>query len=176
MAFTIFYSWQMKTVAKYNKYFIEECLKTAIKQIKKELKDESPEFYIDRDTKDVPRQPHIIASIENKIKHCDVLLADVTFVSYTDTNEPNGDRSLGDWFLGRNKFKQEGVYSSNVAEELGTARGELKGEERIVTVFNTFSGDPTQLNFDSLQRRFPVCYTYSSNSSEEEKKRLKKNW
>jgi hypothetical protein len=96
MAFTIFYSWQLKTEAKFNKYFIEDCLKTTIKQVKKELKDESPDFYINRDTKNVAGQPNIPMTIEEKIKNCDVLVGGVTFVSYVDTKEPNGNWSLGD--------------------------------------------------------------------------------
>ncbi len=175
MAFTIFYSWQTKTEAKYNKYFIDECLKFAIKQIKKELKDESPDFYIDRDTKDIPGQPHIITSIENKIKYCDVFVGDMSFVSYTETKELNGERRFSDKLLGKNKFTKEGNYSSNVAEEMGTARGEHRGDERIVGVFNTAYGDPKQLNFDSLQRRFPVCYEYSKDTNEKDKKVAKES-
>ncbi|MEJ8819458.1 hypothetical protein [Lacibacter sp. H407] len=169
MAFKIFYSWQSKTQVKYNKYFIEECLKEAIKQLKREMKDDSPDFYIDRDTKDVPGLPNIPTTIEEKLLFCDIFVGDISYVAYIDTDEENAKRTLKEKLLGKNKWVQEGVYSTNVAEELGIAKGAVKGSERVVTIMNTFYGSPNQLNFDIKQSRFPIEYEYSDSTSNEQR-------
>lgn len=165
MPFNIFYSWQAKRVTTYNRNFIEKCLKDAIKQLKKEMKDESPDYYLDRDTKDIPGRPNIPTTIEEKIRNCDVFVGDVTYVAYINTNQERANRSIWDKVRGRNKWVQEGVYSTNVAEELGIANGALKGSERIVTVMNTAYGTPDQLNFDSKQFKFPLTYHYDEKTT-----------
>lgn len=174
MSFKIFYSWQSKTPTRYNKNFIETCLKDAIKQLKKELKTESPDFYLDRDTKDIPGRPNIPTTIDEKIRVCDVFVGDISYVAYIDTNQPQGKRSLIDKISGKNKWIQEGVYSTNVAEELGTANGALHGSDRIVTVMNLAYGTPDQLNFDSKQMRFPITYNYHEKTTEEDRQNEKK--
>ncbi len=174
MAFKVFYSWQTKTPAKYNKYFIEECLKEAIKQLKKEMQDNSPDFYIDRDTKDVAGLPNIPTTIEEKVRFCDVFVGDVSYVAYVDTVQPQPKRSIIDKIKGKNKWIQEGVYSTNVAEELGIAKGSDTGSERIVTVMNTTYGSPDQLNFDSKQSRYPLVYEYNADTTSEKLKAEKK--
>lgn len=169
MSFNIFYSWQAKTTLKYNRYFIEECLKESIKQIKRDLQDSTPEFYIDRDTKDIPGRPNIPTTIEEKIRVCDVFIGDLSYVAYIDTDKKQPKRSFLEKLSGKNKWIQEGVYSTNVAEELGTANGALKGSERIVTVMNIVYGTPDQLNFDSKQSRYPLTYQYDSSTTNEQR-------
>lgn len=174
MAFKIFYSWQAKLIPRFNRNFIEDALKDAIKQLKKELNDVSPDFYLDRDTKDIPGLPNIPMTIKEKVRFCDVFVGDVTFIAYTDTNIPQANRTLKDRLLGRNKWIREGVYSTNVAEELGTAIGGARGSERVITIMNTAYGTPDQLNFDSKQSRFPLTYHYDVKTTDEQRANEKK--
>jgi len=47
----IFYSWQSDSDERFNRYFIEDCLKRAIRNLHRE---DVSDLMIDRDTKDVP--------------------------------------------------------------------------------------------------------------------------
>jgi len=159
MALTIFYSWQDKRDRTYNRYFIQDCIKEAVKQIQKELKDEAPAIFFDRGgVEGVSGSPNIPTTIQGKIKASDIFIGDVSYVSYIDTSTRNGDRTLKDRFLGRNKFIQEGQSNANVSEELGIAKGDYRGDSRVITVMNTVYGTADQLNFDSKQSRYPLVY------------------
>lgn len=181
MSFQIFYSWQSKTNQDYNKIFIQNALRDAIKELKKDIKEGSA-FYIDRDTKDVPGFPNIPTTIEEKIHSCDLFIGDVTYVSYMAPNNLLPERTFWDKAFGINKpqklqlTSKEGVSSPNVMQELGIAQGSFRGSERIITIMNTSYGTPDKLNFDSAQYRHPITYNFSENSNvkqlEVEKKKL----
>jgi hypothetical protein len=182
MSYKIFYAWQSKTPSKYNWSFIEECLKDAIKQLKKQLRDDSPDFYIDRDTKGVPGIPNIVWTIEEKIKFCDVFVADLTFINITLNQAPIQQQTiLQKIFNILPKTPQfsidsimEGIPAPNVTQELGLALGSTTTSERIVTIINTAYGDPTKLHFDISQRKFPIRYEYNEKTTVEQKKVEKK--
>lgn len=183
MPFKIFYSWQSKTPSKYNWSFIEDCLKDAVKQLKKERKDESPDFYIDRDTKDVPGIPNIVWTLEEKIKVCDVFVADLTFINSILNPPPVPKQTF--WQKIRAitpkapEFSfdsiKDGIPAPNVTQELGLALGSTTSSDRIVTVINTAYGDPAKLHFDLSQRKFPIRYHYNEKTSNEQKKEQKKD-
>ena len=140
MSFKIFYSWQSKTHQNTNRDFIGKCLGKAIKKLKIELKDDSPDFYLDRDTKDLTGIPNIPKAVEDKIKLCDLYLSDLTYVMPL----LEGDT--------------EGMSAPNVLIETGFALAN-PGEERIITIMNEFYGARDKLPFDIKQRRFPISYT-----------------
>ncbi|RZJ76125.1 MAG: hypothetical protein EOO45_03420 [Flavobacterium sp.] len=151
MSFIVFYSWQSETNAKYNRSFIETCLKEAVKRLKAEYKDESAEVILDRDTKDVPGFPNIPLTIEDKIKACDVFIGDLTFVE-------QGTRAR---------------INENVMFELGGATYTLGGSS-IINVMNVGYGVPgTAMPFDISQRRNPIQYHYLEATTAEEKKIIK---
>jgi hypothetical protein len=156
MPFRIFYSWQSKTIPKFNKYFIEECLKIAIKELRQELKDDSPDFYIDRDTKDVPGIPNIPTTIEGKIDLCDIFIADLSFIITPKIDDI------------------EGIPAPNVTIELGYALGNHKTSARIVTIMNGTYGPPDKLSFDIKQRSFPIVYNYDDTTEGEDKAKGKR--
>lgn len=80
MPFKIFYSWQSKTVQKFNRYFIKECIEEAIEELKKELKKTAPDFLLDMDTQDISGIPNIPMTIHEKIKDSDIYIGDLTFI------------------------------------------------------------------------------------------------
>jgi len=182
MPFKIFYSWQSKTPNKYNWSFIEDCLKEAVKHLKRELKDESPDFYIDRDTKDVPGIPNIVWTLEEKIKVCDVFVADLTFINSILNPPAIPKQSFWQKIRGITPKAPEfafdsikdGIPAPNVTQELGLALGSTTSSERIVTIINTAYGDPSKLQFDILQRKFPIRYHYNEKTSNDQKKEQKK--
>ncbi len=187
MAFRIFYSWQVKLETKYNRNFIENALKDSVKQLKRELKADGEDFYLDRDTKDVPGLPNIPTTLQGKISVCDAFIGDVSFVSYVlgdrIANIPNPARTFKDRLFGKNKtiqqtvrdVKKEGVYSNNVGQELGIAMGSHRGSERVIIVMNTAYGKPEDLNFDLKQYRYPILYHLDETATDQEKQKEKTN-
>lgn len=159
MSLTIFYSWQDKRDRAYNRYFIQECIKEAVKQIQRELKNEAPVIFFDRGgVEGVSGSPNIPTTIQGKIKNSDIFIGDVSYVLYVDTDIPNGKRTFWEMACGRNKFVQEGQSNANVSQELGIAIGDYRGDSRVITVMNTVYGTADQLNFDSKQSRYPLVY------------------
>ncbi len=76
----VFYSWQSDLDDKYNRNFIEDILKKAVKNISKN-KDFSLEAFIDRDTVDIPGSPSIVESITGKIAKSDNFVCDVSIIN-----------------------------------------------------------------------------------------------
>lgn len=166
MKIKIFYSWQLTTDAKYNKNFISDCIKTAVKKIK-----QIPEFKkIDFEVKDAVRGesgqvPIADTIIQTVIPNCDIFIADLT-----------ADRvnKLAKWL-----FKNKPTPNPNVMTEYGVALNSLK-KHRIISVLNTNSnGSPTEKNnaeiipFDLRHDRFPTEYNFS-NKNESQKTEIKK--
>jgi len=158
MAFKLFYSWQSKTDQKLNRYFIRDCIKTALDELEKEMKDNSPGFILEMDTTGEPGMPSIPATIHERIKGADIYIPDLTFI-ITPADSDN-----------------EGISASNVLLELGYALGENIQDARIISVMNTAYGAPNKLPFDIKQRRFPITYHLDANTSADDKKKIEKEF
>lgn len=140
-SFIIFYAWQSDSPANTNRNLIESAAKSALQSIKKEGTVE-PAIRLDKDTKGVAGIPDIANTILDKIRSCDLFLADVTFVgSVFDRQNENTDL----------------IPNPNVMIELGYALSEL-GWERVIPVMNIHYGDQTKLPFDLRNRRWPLAY------------------
>lgn len=145
---TIFYSWQSDLPNALNRGFISNCLEQAIQQISSDdgLKVDP---CLDRDTKDVPGTPDIVATIFEKIATADIFVGDVSFVSAgTGRQFPN----------------------PNVLIELGFAASSL-GWQRIICVFNTHFGAMKDLPFDLRQRRI-VSYKLSEDGEKSQQRKV----
>ncbi len=145
----VFYSWQSDSDSKVNRYFIREALEVAIAGL--ELEDaERPE--IDQDTKGVLGSPVIADTIFHKIRHAQIVLADVTLTGQT--------------------LAGKRLCNSNVAIELGYALG-VRGDQVLLKVMNTHYGPPQDLPFDLAHRRWPVQYNLSPDSEAADRKRVR---
>ena len=82
----VFYSWQSDSDGSYNRYFIEECLKQAIKKLNRE---DLSDLVIDRDIKNVPGMPDIGNTILEKIAKSVVIVADLTLINPAATRRPD---------------------------------------------------------------------------------------
>jgi len=166
MKIKIFYSWQLTTDAKYNKNFISDCIKNAVKKIK-----QIPDFKnIDFEVKDAVRgesgQVAIADTIIQKIiPDCDIFIADLT---------ANRVNKFSSWL-----FKNKPTPNANVMTEYGVALSSF-GKQRIISVLNTsYNGSPTEKNnaeiipFDLRHDRFPTEYNFS-NKTESQKTEIKK--
>ncbi len=137
----IFWSWQTDSPAKYNRNFIEDCLKRAVKQIAKES---DIVMIVDRDTKGVGGTPPVVEIILEKIRTCDIFVYDSSLVYKDPRPAPN----------------------PNVLLELGYALA-IIGERRLIGVFNTANGSSAEdLPFDFKHRRWPITYCYSGGSAD----------
>lgn len=154
--FTVFYSWQSDTPGRDNRNFIEASLRIAIDSVQKNGNiEQSPR--LDKDTQDVPGLPDIAHTILEKIRSCDVFVADISYISRTKEGTDAGKL----------------VPNPNVMIELGYALSEL-GWERIILVLNAASGPPDRLPFDLRNRRWPFAYELSGETDEEERKKVRK--
>ncbi len=124
MKVNIFYSWQSDLSSKTNRYYIEDTIKKALKEINK---DNRIVACIDRDTKDELGSPEIHNSVFNKINHSKFFVCDV---SLTDSSFPN----------------------PNVLIELGYAIKTL-GWNKIICLFNADTGNVEDLPFDINHNR-----------------------
>ncbi len=172
MPFTVFYAWQMDRLPRLNRWFIQDALKAAIKQLKKELSAD------DADVKLEPAQPvdenedqtdpeadpadekivlqvgavgvggaQLIAeTILDRIAQCDVFVADLSFVGEVTTAD------------GRKKL----VPNPNVLIESGAAARTGRGWDRVVLVLNTAFGAVDQLPFDLKHRVCHIQYELSN--------------
>lgn len=143
--YTVFYSWQSDLENKFNRNFIENSIKKAIKNLNEESEIH---LILDKDTKDQTGSPDIIRSILNKIDNSIAFICDVSLICSANN---------------------KGVVNPNVMFELGYAINSLS-DERIIMICNTAYGDLKQLPFDlGLKRQ--IAYNYSEKSTEEEKRK-----
>ena len=133
MKFIIFYSWQSDLPNNTNRGFIETVIEKGIKLIGHEENFEI-EPSLDRDTQGTPGSPNISQTILDKIKSCDVFVADISIVT--------GSRSE----------KQRLSPNPNVLIELGYAVSCL-GWEKIILFCNEIYGSGEDLPFDIRQHR-----------------------
>lgn len=124
MKVTIFYSWQSDLLPKTNRYYIEDTIKKALKEINKYNRIIA---CIDRDTKDELGSPEIHNSVFKKINHSKFFVCDV---SLNDDQTPN----------------------PNVLIELGYAIKVL-GWSKIICLFNSQTGNIEDLPFDINHNR-----------------------
>lgn len=133
MKYVIFYSWQSDLANNTNRGFIESVIKKAIKDVHEtEAYDLEPS--VDRDTQGLPGAPNITQAILDKIRTCDVFVADISIVT--------GDKKSG----------QRPSPNPNVLLELGYAIA-LLGWEKIILFCNEIHGSDEDLPFDIRQHR-----------------------
>jgi hypothetical protein len=129
----VFYACQTDSDESFNRYFIEDCLKRAIRKLNREnLSD----LVIDRDTKNVPGMPDIGHTILEKIAKSVVVVADLTLINPAAVRRPD----------------ERPVSNPNVLFELGYAFGTI-GPQAMVGMFNTTSGEVEELPFDLRPKR-----------------------
>jgi hypothetical protein len=116
---SIFYSWQSDFPSNANRGFIEECIKEAIKMLKKTY-NFSLEIRIDRDTKNETGTPDIVNTIFNKIERAKIFVADINIVNSNSEGRK--------------------TPNPNVLLELGYA-AKVVGWERIICAFNKDFGE-----------------------------------
>ena len=155
MYIKIFYSWQSDTNRKFNKNFIEECIKRALKKMDSKS-DVKVEWNLDRDTKGEIGTIDIVDTIFKKINECHVFIADITFIDSFDRN---------------NEIKVKRTPNPNVLTELGYAAAKI-GWENIITVFNSNYGRVEDLPFDIKLRR-PLIYNFNGETTSEIKTRVR---
>lgn len=143
---TVFYSWQSDTNQKYNRNFIEDCLKRAIKNINKQVEIS---YVLDRDTKNKEGTPDIAKTIFEKIDNCQLFIADITLINYFSDI-------------------QRKTPNPNVLVELGYAASKI-GWENIICVFNSSFGEVNKLPFDIKSRRV-LQYSLNGQSNKKDTK------
>jgi len=133
MKFIIFYSWQSDLPNNTNRGFLESVIQKAITHLGR---DESYEIEpsLDRDTQGIPGSPNISQTIIDKIKACDVFVADISIVT------------------GHKEINQRLSPNPNVLIELGYAISCL-GWEKIILFCNELYGSDEDLPFDIRQHR-----------------------
>ena len=148
--FTIFYSWQSDSNAKYNRNFIEKCLSNAINKINEAI---DYTLILDKNTKGESGSPDIVNVILNKIDMAIGFVADITPIV---------------------RFKEKYLSNSNVMLELGYALSSLS-DERVILICNTSICRLNDLPFDLGLKRI-VSYEYDeesdSNKAKEQKEKL----
>ena len=143
MARTIFYSWQSDLQSSTHRYFIEDCLKNALKDLEHETR-----IYMDfdRDTFGTNGSPDIIQTIFDKIDRSVLFVCDISIIS---------------------NIEQKKVPNPNVLIELGYAASKL-GWDRIICLFDSNTGRIEDLPFDLRQKRITIF----DPSKPKEKKRI----
>ncbi len=148
---SIFYSWQSDLPSSTNRGFIEECIKEAIKMLKKTY-NFSLDIRIDHDTKNATGTPDIVNTIFNKIERAKIFIADISIIN----NNPEGRKTP----------------NPNVLLELGYA-AKVVGWEKIICVFNKDFGEFEDLPFD-LRFRRPLIYSLKDKNKSEVRKSVAK--
>lgn len=170
----IFYSWQTTTNTKYNKNFITECIKDAVKKIKQIPDFKRIDFVVTDAVRSESGQVAIADTIIEKIiSNSDIFIADITIVNYDFPD------SIPDDYKEILRKSQKPTPNPNVMIEYGAALKSL-GKNAIISILNTYySGSPKEKNnaeiipFDLRHDRFPTEYNYSS-QNESQKTEIKK--
>lgn len=144
MGRTIFYSWQNDLPTRDHRYFLEKCIRLAIKSLEREVNIYTE---YDRDTMGLMGSPDITNTIFSKIEKSVLFICDVSIVN----SSPEGKKTP----------------NPNVLIELGYAASKL-GWERIVCFFDANSGKIEELPFDLRQKRI----TPFNPTKQNEKKRI----
>lgn len=145
MDISVFYAWQSDRPKECNHDLIRDAAQAACDRITDDPANDLV-IHLDQDTAGTPGMCDIPNTILEKIRDCDVFLADLTFVGRTDA-----------------EVKRAKVVSNpNVLLELGYAVGTKAGEEtdgfeRVIGVMNVAFGKPEDQMFD-IKRRRPISY------------------
>ena len=132
MKYTIFYSWQSDLPNNTNRGFIGSVLEEAIGQLHES--DFEVELTLDRDTQNIPGSPNIVKTIIDKIRKCDVFVADLSIIHQGLPDELRASPN------------------PNVLLELGYALATL-GTDRVILFFNESYGDEKDIPFDIRQNK-----------------------
>ncbi len=139
MTFKVFYAWQSDRPNNLCRGLIKKALEKAVSDLNSDpvIDDAGREIEIDQDTQGVAGSPSIAETIFEKIRKCDVFVADLSFV-------PTGEG-------------MRLVPNPNVTLEYGYALHAL-GDTRIIGVFNEAFGSTDFLPFDLRHKRWPIKY------------------
>lgn len=151
--FVVFYAWQSDRPNSHNRTLIGDSLDGAVKRINFDTKL-SCKVRIDQDTKGEPGMCDIPATILRKIESCDALVADLTFVAVSKTDDAPARQK-----------KPRYCSNPNVLFELGYAFKSI-GPERLIGVMNEEYGPTTEQIFDLDHRRHPIAYRYGGAKNE----------
>jgi len=165
MKLKIFFSWQMTTDSKYNKYFILDCIKKSVKKLKNKPELKGVEFIIQEGITGESGSVQVASKIaDERIPNCDIFIADLSVVNHVNNVKQFIRKITGD------KFKP--FQNNNVFYEYGVAY-EAIGEEKIIGVLNQSYGSPNEnpdnIPFDLKHIRFPIEFKYSSKFNNKEK-------
>ena len=165
MKLKIFFSWQMTTDSKYNKYFILDCIKKSVKKLKNKPELNGVEFIIQEGITGESGSVQVASKIaDDRIPNCDIFIADLSVV-----NHINGFNRFVRKYTG-DKYKP--FQNNNVLYEYGIAY-EAIGEQKIIGILNNSYGSPNEnpdnIPFDLKHLRFPLEYKYSSKFQDKEK-------
>ncbi len=166
MDVTVFYAWQDDRPRKLNRYLIRDAAKAACERI---TNDSTNEFAVSLDeaTRDTPGMCDIPNTILEKIRECDIILADLTLVGETDPPNPGSDDEI------------QKISNPNVLFEFGYAVGgkvspESDGFDRVLGMMNTAYGEPKQQMFD-IKRRWVLQYNLPEESERPHIKEVEKS-
>lgn len=151
MSKILFFSWQSDLPNRENRSFIEKCINTAIKELKKDDKF-TLDFICDRDTKSIPGSPDITQTIFEKIDKSALFICDISIINSLDSSRkcPN----------------------PNVLIELGYASRTL-GWDRMICLYNLDYGRIEDIPFDLRQKRI-LTYSLQNNIVYNEMTRISK--
>lgn len=135
--FKVFFSWQSDLSANRTTKLIEDSIEKA-----KGLLSDKVELIIDEATRNKLGSPDIGITLLEKIRECDLFIADVSvvgkYISPNEDKEPDAEPNL--------------FPNPNVMLELGYAAGSI-GWERCICMANSDFGDIGKLPFDLNHRR-----------------------
>lgn len=130
---TVFYSWQLDSDDRFNRSFIDDCLKQAIQKLNRE---DLATTVIHRDTKFANGSAGKSKSVLDKLAHSTIVVADLTIVN------PKAARRPGEW----------PACNPSVSFEVGCAWGTL-GADAVIGVINTAYGDAKELPVELRLKR-----------------------
>ena len=130
MKYTVFYSWQSSHQE--TRDFLDKHIQKVVDDLNSEFRP-SDSIVIDQDTADSAGSPHITDVLHKKIKECDLLIADISFVG----RDLNGERYFP---------------NPNVMYEVGLATA-MHSAKNVILVFNRDLGAIRDLPFDIAQRK-----------------------
>lgn len=148
----IFWSWQSDLPGKVSRHFVRQALEMAVDALNQERfidEPERPEASLDHDRKGVPGSPDLANIILEKIRNCEVFVADVTPVGQSANEVPKK------------------LMNPNVAIELGYALHTI-GDRRLIMVVNSAFGGRADLPFDLQHKAGPIFYNLAPGASSEQ--------
>jgi len=169
MKLKIFYSWQSTTNQKYNRYFILECLKNAIKILINLPSFENINFELQEGvTNEAGSESPAQLIMDKRIPSCDIFIADLTII-----NSHLIDKKLPYEMVIQYKKLYPPFPNSNVALEYGIAYSNISSKQ-IIGILNSTFGSPKDesdvLPFDIRHFRFPIEYKLNEENKTEIKK------